>query len=119
MKSKEIEGKSQLIGTATSKSINSENRLKFLNDETKRKAHKQLGNFMARFYNNTTVKCFSIWKRINLLHKQREKLVKLTIKHWQKYQMTVVRGAFKSFVTVEVQKIKKQAIRQVVAEGDV
>ena len=59
------EGKSQIIGTHTSKCINSETKLKFLNEETKRKAHKRLGNFMARFYSNTTLKCFSIWKRIN------------------------------------------------------
>ena len=33
--------------------------------------------------------------------------------------MNIVRGAFKSFVTVEVQKIKRAAISQVAAEGDV
>jgi len=33
--------------------------------------------------------------------------------------MNIVRGAFKSFVTVEVQKIKRSAISQVAAEGDV
>lgn len=54
---------------------------------------------------------FKAWKQLFLHQKNKERLIKRTIEHWNKAKMTQVRAAFKVFITLEVQKQKKVAIK--------
>lgn len=79
----------------------------------KKKTHKEIGNFLVRFYNNTTFQAFKVWKRKTIKERQVQAIIKRTIEHMRKQQMLAVRSAFKSFVTQEVQKAKHGAIKSV------
>jgi len=50
-----------------------------------KKAHKQLGNYMMRYYNDTTQTKFRIWKEKTIYQGQKTKLMRRTIEHMRKH----------------------------------
>lgn len=84
----------------------------------KKKAHKLLANYMCRYYGENTSKRFKHWKDQHRLAKHKDAVLRRSIEHMRMAQMAGVRGAFKSFVSFEVRKQKKAAIKQVIFESE-
>jgi hypothetical protein len=76
-----------------------------------KKAHKLIGNYLKRYYGSNTEKRFKHWKEVSIKDGQKQRIIKSTIRHMNKAKMESVRSAFKSFITQEIQKAKREAIK--------
>jgi hypothetical protein len=65
----------------------------------RKKTHKQIGNYLVRYYDNTTFEVFKQWKRKTAKIAKTQKIIERTIDHMRKQQMDGVKSAFKSFIT--------------------
>lgn len=75
----------------------------------KRKAHKQLGNFMVRHSGSIVGKAFSKWKNMAKSLTRRQLIVNNVIDHWRKYQFIYIRNSFKTWI--HNTKVKNMKVR--------
>lgn len=73
----------------------------------KLKARKLLANYMQRYYSENTAMKFKQWKLSIIKAKEREAIMKRTIQHMKKHQFVHVKNAFKHFMTLETQHLRK------------
>lgn len=91
--------------------LNNEN-TKSLSDidiDMKRKAHKQLGNFMVRHSGSIVGKAFSKWKNMAKSLTRRQLIVNNVIDHWRKYQFLFIKNSFKTWIhNTKVRSMKER-----------
>ena len=82
----------------------------------KRKAHKQLGNFMVRHSGSIVGKTFSKWKTMAKSLTRRQLMINNVIDHWRKYQYQYIRNSFKTWISNSKVRNMKERHRQVMIE---
>ena len=71
------------------------------------KFQKLIGNYITRFYSESTSNLFKRWKNVLKMHKSRELMLKFIIKHNLKHQFYCVKSAFQQLVTKQKQKQRR------------
>ena len=76
-----------------------------------KKAHKQLGNYMQRFYSDTTSSRFKQWRAWASLDVHKAKMMRSMFNHMKKHVFAQFRNACKTHITKEKQKERRALIR--------
>ena len=75
-----------------------------------KKAHKQLANYMQRFYTDTTSSRFKLWRQWASLDLHKAKMMRSMFAHQKKHAFTNFRNACKTHITKQKQSERKVMI---------
>ena len=107
----EIGEKNKQIGEHESHAEDLSKHVEDLGKALKKKAHKQLGNYMQRFYTDTTSSRFKQWRHWASLEHHKAKMMRSMFNHMKKHVFAQFRNACKTFISKEKQKERRAMIR--------
>ena len=105
--SDEITLKNKQIGEHENSAAEGSKHVEDLQKMVVAKAHKQLGNYMQRFYTDTTSSRFKQWRQWASLDLHKAKMMRSMFNHMKKHVFAQFRNACKTHITKEKQKERK------------
>ena len=106
------------MGRLSQQEIEQKAFIKQQENQRRKKAYRQIGNYFLRNYTTQTNHLFTLWK--TNVHEQvhKEKLLKRTFEHMRRVQLESVRRVFNKFLSDERQAEMRAQIKQTMIEAE-
>lgn len=114
----DITEKTKLMGKLTQEELEQKAFIKQQENQRRRKAYRQIGNYFMRNYTTQTNHLFTMWKTNVHEHVHKEKLLKRTFEHMRRNQLESVRRVFNKFLSDERRAEMRAQIKQTMIESE-